>query len=71
VVKEEPDYIYRPDLDDESTLDEEFEQDEALDESLDTLYGRVITHVGGELSEFDFFDNSEFKDNGYVESDDE
>ena len=71
VVNEEPDYIYRPDLDDESTLDEEFEQDEALDESLDTLYWRVITHVGGELSEFDFFDNSEFKDNGYVESDDE
>ena len=71
VVNEEPDYIYSPDLDDESTSDEEYQQDEALGESLDTLYWGVITHVGEELSEFDFFDNSRFKDNGYVESDDE
>ena len=71
VIKEEPGSIYKPDLDDESTSEEEFEQDEALDESLDTLYGRVITHVGGELSKFDFFDNSKFKANGYVESDDD
>ena len=71
VIKEEPGSIYKPDLDDESTSEEEFEQDEALDESLDALYWRVITYVGGELSEFDFFDNSEFEDNGYVESDDD
>ena len=71
VVKEEPDSIYSPDLDDETTSDEEYEQDEALTESLDTLYGEVITHVGSELSEFDFFDNSGFKENGYIESDDE
>ena len=66
VINEEPDYIYRPDLDDESTSDEEFEQDQALDESLDTFYWQVITHVGEKLSEFDFFDNSGFDDNGYV-----
>lgn len=71
VIKEEPGSIYKPDLDDESTSEEEFEQDEALEESLDALYWRVITYVGGELSEFDFFDNSEFEDNGYVESDDD
>ena len=71
VIQEEPDSIYRPDLDDESTSEEEFQQDEALDESLDALYWRVITYVGGELSEFDFFDYSEFEDNGYVESDDD
>jgi hypothetical protein len=71
VVKEEPDSIYSPDLDDETTSDEEYEQDEALGESLDTLYWEVITHVGRELSEFDFFDNSGFKENGYIESDDE
>ena len=71
VINDEPDNIYRPDLDDESTSDEEFEQDQALDESLDTLYWQVITHVGEKLSEFDFFDNSEFDDNGYVESDDD
>jgi|TARA_B110000114_G_scaffold157745_1_gene172512 hypothetical protein len=71
VIKEEPGSIYKPDLDDESTSEEEFEQDEALDESLDALYWRVITYVGGELSEFDFFDNSEFEDNGYVESNDD
>ena len=71
VIQEEPDSIYRPDLDDESTSDEEFQQDETLDESLDSLYSRVITYVGGELSEFDFFDNSEFEDNGYVEWDDD
>jgi len=71
VVKEEPDSIYSPDLDDETTSDEEYEQDEALGESLDTLYWGVITHVGRELSEFDFFDNSGFKENGYIESDDE
>lgn len=68
VVNEEPDYIYSPDLDDESTSDEEYEQDVALADSLDNLYWRVITHVGGELSRFDFFDHSTFKNNGYVES---
>tara|TARA_B100000768_G_C11222329_1_gene351131 strand:- start:578 stop:1060 length:483 start_codon:yes stop_codon:yes gene_type:complete len=66
VVREEPDYIYRPDLNDESTSEEEFQQDEALDDALDTLYGRVITHVGKKLSQFDFFDNSQFKDNGFA-----
>ena len=71
VIQEEPDSVYRPDLDDESTSDEEFQQDETLDESLDSLYSRVITYVGGELNEFDFFDNSEFEDNGYVEWDDD
>jgi len=71
VVNEEPDYIYSPDLDDESTSDEEYEQDEALADSLDNFYWGVITHVGGELSKFDFFDNSTFKANGYVESDDD
>ena len=54
VVNEEPDYIYSPDLDDESTSDEEYQQDEALGDSLDTLYWGVITHVGRELGEFDF-----------------
>jgi len=71
VVIEEPDYIYSPDLDDESTSDEEYEQDVALGDSLDNFYWGVITHVGGELSKFDFFDNSKFKANGYVESDDD
>jgi hypothetical protein len=71
VVNEEPDYIYSPDLDDESTSDEEYEQDVALGDSLDNFYWGVITHVGGELSKFDFFDNSKFKANGYVESDDD
>lgn len=71
VIQEDPDSIYRPDLDDESTSDEEFQQDQTLDESLDSLYYQVITYVGGKLSEFDFFDNSEFEDNGYVEWDDD
>jgi len=66
VVREEPDYIYRPDLNDESTSEEEFAQDEALDNALDILYQRVITRVGKKLSEFDFFDNSQFKDNGFT-----
>lgn len=70
VIKEDPDCIYRPDLDDESTSDEEFQQDEALEELFDILYWQVITHVGVKLSEFNFFDNSKFEDNGYVESDD-
>ena len=43
----------------------------ALGDSLDNFYWGVITHVGGELSKFDFFDNSKFKANGYVESDDD
>jgi hypothetical protein len=71
VVKELPDYIYSPDLDDESTSDEEYEQDVALGDLLDNFYWGVITYVGGELIKFDFFDNSKFKANGYVESDDD
>ena len=62
-----PEAIYRPDLDDDSTSDKEYEEDQSLDENLDDIYHQVITHVGEKLSEFEFFDNSEFVDLGYAE----
>ena len=70
VVEDDPDSIYRPDLDDESTSDEEYQQDQELDEMLDSLYWQVITHVGKALSKFSFFDKSDFEDNGFVDETD-
>ena len=66
VIDTDPEAIYRPDLDDDSISDKEYEEDQSLDEDLDRIFHQVITHVGGRLSEFDFFDNSEFVDLGYV-----
>ncbi|MDA8967310.1 hypothetical protein N9F24_01245 [Akkermansiaceae bacterium] len=69
VIDDDPEAIYRPDLDDESISDKEYQEDQLLDENLDSIFHQVITHVGEKLSEFEFFDNSEFVDLGYVEED--
>jgi len=69
VIDDDPEAIYRPDLDDESISDKEYQEDQSLDENLDSIFHQVITHVGEKLSEFEFFDNSEFVDLGYVEED--
>jgi hypothetical protein len=66
IIKEEPDSIYGPDYDDESMSEEECEE---LDDNINAIYFDVIKHVGQRLKEFDFFDNSEFEDGGYVDED--
>lgn len=64
MVKEEPEGIYRPDHDD---LSISLEQCEELDDALNDIYFNVIKHVGNQLKEFDFFDDSEFVSGGYLD----
>jgi hypothetical protein len=64
MVKEEPEGIYRPDHDD---LSISLEQCEELDDALNDIYFNVIKHVGNQLKEFDFFDDSEFVSGGYID----
>jgi hypothetical protein len=66
IVEEEPESIYSPDLEDESMEPEDIDD---LDSDISYLFAEVIGHVGSRLQEFDFFDPSDFEEEGYLDED--
>lgn len=68
IISDETDNIYSPDLDDESM---ELDEAEELQDSLSSLYFKVITHVCERLQDFESFDSSSFEDAGYILDDDD
>ena len=56
VVKEHPDSIYRPNLENEEISDREFELEEKASETLDNIYVGVLEFVENKLWAYDFFE---------------
>ena len=56
VVKEHPDSIYRPNLENEEISDREFELEEKAAETLDNIYVGVLEFVENKLWAYDFFE---------------
>ena len=56
VVKEHPDSIYRPNLENEEISDREFELEEKASETLDNIYIGVLEFVEDKLWAYDFFE---------------
>ena len=56
VVRESPDSIYRPNLENEEISDEEFELEEKASEILDNIYVGALEFVEDKLWDYDFFE---------------
>ena len=56
VIENEPDSIYRPDLEDEEISDEEYELEEQASETLDDIYASALEFTENKLWDYDFFE---------------
>ena len=56
VIENEPDSIYRPDLEDEEISDEEYELEEQASETLDDIYASALEFTEDKLWDYDFFE---------------
>jgi len=56
VIENEPDSIYRPDLEDEEISDEEYELEEKASEALDDIYTSALEFTENKLWDYDFFE---------------
>ena len=56
VIENEPDSIYRPDLEDEEISDAEYELEEQASETLDDIYASALEFTEDKLWDYDFFE---------------
>ena len=56
VIENEPDSIYRPDLEDEEISDAEYELEEKASETLDDIYASALEFTEDKFWDYDFFE---------------